>query len=347
MSTGYFHRVAQETPTRIWVNNPSIEENTLAIEAGAISCTTNPSYCSKLLSSDPDHIRAIIDAVIQETDDNDHAAELVYKRAVQPILEEFLPLYEASAGKQGFVTVQGDPRLDEDAEAIIEESLRYRELGENYMAKIPCNHAGILAIEKLVTMNVPICATEIFSVAQAVYVCELYEKTCQDAGVSPPFFVTHITGIFDQLWQSQVKAEHIDIAPELLEQAGTVVARKQHHIIRERGYSVGILGGGARNLEHFTEIVGGDFHVTLNWRDIKALIDEDRHVANRIDVELSEAEINELIEKLPNFRRAYFEDAHTPEQFTDFGPLVFFRTMFLNGYARLLDEIINRRALLQ
>ena len=49
MAKGYFHRLHQETPTRLWINNPTLEEADLAIEAGAISCTTNPSY------SRPDH----------------------------------------------------------------------------------------------------------------------------------------------------------------------------------------------------------------------------------------------------------------------------------------------------
>lgn len=346
MTKGYFHRVAEETPTRIWINNPSAEENRLAIEAGAISCTTNPSYCSKLLSSDPDYIRGVIDEVIRETDDNDTAAELVYQQVAKRILNEFLPLYEESNGQQGFVTVQGDPRLDDDPELIIEETLRYKALGPNYMAKIPCNHGGLQAMERLIAMDMPICATEVFSIGQAIYVCEFYQRVSKEAGVRPPLYVTHITGIFDQLWQNQVKAENIDIAPEVLALAGTAIARKEHRIIRERGYPVGILGGGARNLEHFTEIVGGDLSVTMNWRDIKALVDEDRPVENRIDVELSESELNELVEKLPNFRRAYFEGEHPVEQFADYGPLVFFRTMFLNGYARLLDEITDRRALL-
>jgi hypothetical protein len=32
------------------------------------------------------------------------------------------------------------------------------------------------------------------------------------------------------------------------------------------------------------------------------------------------------------------------KEFANFGPLMFFKTMFLNGYARLLDEVAERRA---
>ena len=49
MARSYFHRVKTETPTHFWVNNPTVKEAQLAIDAGAVSCTTNPTYASKML----------------------------------------------------------------------------------------------------------------------------------------------------------------------------------------------------------------------------------------------------------------------------------------------------------
>jgi len=49
MAKLYFHRVQMETLTRFWVNNPTIKEAQLAIDAGAVSCITNPTYASKML----------------------------------------------------------------------------------------------------------------------------------------------------------------------------------------------------------------------------------------------------------------------------------------------------------
>lgn len=51
MISGYFHRVTDETDTRLWINNPTIKETEMAIAAGAISCTTNPSYSSRMIKS--------------------------------------------------------------------------------------------------------------------------------------------------------------------------------------------------------------------------------------------------------------------------------------------------------
>ncbi len=345
MLKGYFHQVAEETPTKVWVNNPRSSELQKAIEAGAVSCTTNPSYCSTVMRLEPDYLRGVIDQVIEEIGDNDATAMRVYQIATERVLRAFLPVYEVSKGEHGYVTMQGDPRLDADPDAIAEESLECQKLGPNFMAKIPVTEAGIEAMERLVEKDVPICATEIFSIAQVVEMCEVYQRAASRSGKYPPFYVTHITGIFDQYWQGVVKNEHIDISPDALAQAGCIIARKEYRILKERGYPGIFLGGGARGLHHFTEMVGGDLAVTLNWTTMEELIEADYPVVSRIDAEAPESVVDELCEKLPNFSRAYYEDALPVEEYKDFGPVVFFRTMFLNGYNRLLDEIADRRLL--
>jgi transaldolase len=97
-------------------------------------------------------------------------------------------------------------------------------------------------------------------------------------------------------------------------------------------------------VQHFTEFVGGDLHITINWSTAEELITKDGPVVSRIDAPTPREVVEELRAKVPGFRRAYDEDGLAVEEFADFGPLMFFRTMFLNGYARLLDEVAERRA---
>lgn len=344
MNLGYFHRVAKETPTRFWINNPTGQQIKQAIEAGAINMTSNPSYASKLLQNEPDYINGVIDDVVKETEGDNEAADLVNQRIVLRALEQFLPLYKGSGDEQGYVTIQGDPRVDDNADTIIEEALRHRHLGENLMAKIPVTLAGTQAMEVLIAKGVPICATEIFSISQAVYVCELYERVARESRKNPKLFVTHITGIFDEYLENYVQRHGIGIAPEILAEAGCTVARKEYRILKKRGYETTLLGGGARGTQHFTEMVGGDVHITINWDTAKSLIEDDGPVICRIDAETPEDVINELSKKLPDFRRAFYEDGLSLEEFKDFGPVMFFRNMFLKGYNHLLSEIAARRA---
>lgn len=343
MDQRYFHRVTQQTPTRFWIHNPTDLEVELAMAAGAIGCTTNPAYCSKLLERETAYIRHLIDEVVRDVADDEAAAEIVYGKAALRLMRRFLPLFKRSAGVGGYVTMQGDPRVDDDPDAIIRSAERWAASSENFMAKIPVTIAGAQAVEYLITKNIPVCATEVFSVDQAVYICEVYRRASAASGKHPPFYVTHITANFDQYLATLVKEQNIDIAPAVLAQAGCIIARKQYRLLKQRGYECTMLGGGARGHQHFTEMVGSDMHVTINWSTAESLIASDPPVESRIDVEPSPVVVEELSAKLTDFHRAFQENAHAPEEFGEFGPRILFRNMFLKGYQHLLGEIRNRR----
>jgi transaldolase len=156
--------------------------------------------------------------------------------------------------------------------------------------------------------------------------------------------VTHITGILDEYWRGIVESERVSISPDALRQAGCTVAREEYRLIRERGYKATMLGGGARGTHHFTEMVGADMSVTLNWSTVNELIEEDAPALSRIDARVSNELRDEMMRSLPGFSRAFVEGKLAIEEAADFGPLVLFRGNFLNGYARLIDEIANRRS---
>jgi len=343
MASGYFHHVAQKTPTRFWVNNPSADDMEKAITAGALNCTTNPAYCSKLFQSDPDYIHGIVDRVAKEIDDDDMAADRVYQLASSRVLAQFRPLYEQSAGAHGYVTMQSDPREDEDTDFIVRAALAYRSLGDNFMTKIPVIQGGLQAIERLVAEDIPICATEVFSIDQTICICELYRRAVERTGKKPPFYVTHITGIFDEYLAGLAQRDGIDISPEVLAYAGCAVARKEYQMLKERGYETTMLGGGARGTHHFTEFVGGDVHITINWSTAQSLIEADGPVVSRIDAETPQHVLDELTEKFIDFRRAYYEGALPVEEFAEFGPVQLFRNSFLKGWHHLLTEVAARR----
>ena len=343
MPGDYFHHVARETGTRVWINNPTLADLKASIAAGAINGTTNPAYGSKLLKAEPDYLPAVIDSVIANVDDDNEAADVVYQKISRRFMDEFLPLHESSGGQQGLVTMQDDPRRDERADWIVEATLRHAKVGRNYMAKIPVIEAGMEAMAQLVALDIPMCATEVFSIAQAVAMCEVYQQASAKSGKAPPFYLTHITGIYDEEIQAQIESQGIDIDPELVRQAGTIVMRKQYRVIKERGYATTMLGGGARDTYHFTEWVGGDVHVTINWSTFEELFELDPPIENRLDVVDEEDAIAELREKIPDFRRAYDDDGLSPPEFAGFAPLLRFRNNFIDGCDALLQAIADRR----
>ncbi len=288
--------------------------------------------------------KLVVQAISNTTDDN-RAADLVQQGLVKRIMNIFLPLYERQPGLQGFVSIQGNPQADEDSKHIVDEALRYRELGKNFIAKIPVTEAGLRAMEALIAENMPTIATEVMGIAQAIEACEMYQRVSASAGVHPPFYLTHITGILDEHLTNVVRKERIEISPGVLSQAGCIVARKQYRIFKERNYPGTMLGGGARGLHHFTEMVGGEIHITINWKGTAdKLIELNPLVADRVHAPAPQEVVDELLEKIPDFAKAYIEDGLSTEEFRSFGPVVLFRSSFIAGWQHLLDVIKRRRA---
>ena len=348
MEKGYFHRINEQTKNRFWINNPTPLEAEQAIEAGAICCTTNPTYVSKQIKTESEHdyCLQIVDEVIKETQNDKEVATLVQRKIVKRILDKFLPLYEKKPGQAGFVSIQGDPYTDEDPNAIISEALVDLKLSKNVIAKIPATEAGLKAIETLIEMDMPIIATEVMAISQAIYVWELYRRVSKRTGKTPPFFTTHITGIFDDHLKNVVARDGIKISKDLLWQAGCIVARKQYKILKERQYPGLMLGGGARGLHHFTEMIGSDMHITINWKGTAdQLLETDPPVVYRMDTPAPDYVIDELLEKIPDFAKAYLEDGLEVSEFKDFGPVVLFRSSFIKGWDNLLKIIKEQRGL--
>ena len=344
MLEGYFHRVHRETSTRVWVNNPTGADLQRGIDAGAVSGTTNPKYGAALVEDEPEYIRSIIDEVLLTESHPYRAADAVYQRISRRFMEAFLPQWESSDGDWGFVTMQDDPRLDEDPKLILEAARRHREVAPNYMAKIPVIESGMEAMRQLVNENIPMCATECFTVAQAVAMCETYEAAANATGNAPPFYITHITGVLDDDLSEWVAENEVDLAPELLHMAGSIVARRQYKVIKERGFRATMLGGGTRSNHHVTELVGGDAHITTNWSTFDELVKLDGPVVDRIHLVDSPADVAELRAKVPRFREAYDDDGITPAGFKDYPALVRFRNSFIDGAVQLDEEIAARHA---
>ena len=342
MKEPYFIRVAKQTPTEFWINNPTREQANWAIANGATGCTNNPSYGQKMLDHpvEGSYARQVFGEALRESNNPDEVAAIFQRKLVRPICEKFLPLFEKTGGRQGFVTIQGDPIHEDDPGVIVREALANRKVAPNVSCKIPTTQAGLAAMEHLVAEDVPLTATEIFGIQQAVVLAETYRQASRRSGKAPRLFVAHIAGIYDDHLKNEVERLRIDISPDVLWQGGLAVARKLYRLMEERAYPGTFLGGGARGLHHFTEMVGGKLCVTINWEGTAdKLLEQDPPVVYRLFNPVPDRVIGELTEKLRDFRRGYEEEGLKVEEFYDFGPVNLFRSMFTASWQRVLHLI--------
>jgi transaldolase len=344
MADNFFMALKKQTPTRLWINNPTPQEMKLSIDHGAVSCTTNPTYGANMIRRDPDYARQVIRDCLKHSPDDDVVADLVQQRMVARVLPVFRPIFDAGNGWDGVVSIQGDPRFDPDADHIIGEAYRYRDLGPNFIAKVPATAAGLRAMEVLLADGIPVISTEVFGIPQLVASCEMYRRAVAKRGIRPAFYVTHITGIFDEYLKEYAQAKGIAIAPEVLAVAGASVCRKQYRLMRERGYDGILLGGGARGTNHFTDFVGGAVHITINWSTAEEILAANTPVVEKMSIQTPSHVIAELEEKLPDFKKAWREGGLSVGQFAEFGPVQKFRNQFLKGWHTLLDTVKGERA---
>lgn len=346
MNDTYFQRVMAQSPTMFWINNPTLEQVDLALKHGALGCTNNPSYTQKMLDHPTygEETSKILDQVLKEVDDDRAAAIEFQARMVKPVADKFIPLFEQSHGEHGLVSIQGDPFADADVKDIVKQALDNRKISPNICCKIPLTEPGLEAIEELVPQNVPMNATEIFAVSQFVALAETYERVARKSGIFPMMYMSHIAGIYDDYFRNYVEENDVQISPDVLHQAGLAVARKVYQIMTERAYKCVFIGGGARGLHHFTEMVGGRVVITINWvGTADRLIELNPPVVYRLFNPVPQKVIDELMEKLPAFKKGYVEDGLSVDEFEDFGPVQLFKSAFTTSWGKVLEVIKERR----
>lgn len=120
---------------------------------------------------------------------------------IQKAADILRPLYDA--GDDGYVSIEVDPYLCDDAEATIAEGIRlYQSINRpNVMIKVPATEAGYVAMEALASQGIAINATLIFSVDQALKCAGAFNRASQKSSVDTVIsvFVSRIDRAIDEI----------------------------------------------------------------------------------------------------------------------------------------------------
>ncbi len=144
------------------------------IAAGEIDgLTSNPSIFEVALAQDSAYGPQL--AELRGADPRDALWSLM-KADVRAACDLFLPLYQESDGRRGFVSIEVDPAKAFDAEATVAEALAIAgELDRpNLMVKVPGTEPGLEAIPQLLAEGINVNVTLLFSVARYEAVARAY-----------------------------------------------------------------------------------------------------------------------------------------------------------------------------
>src|SRR3954452_14763643 len=320
-------RMARETPTRLWNDSATPAELAAAIGWGAVGATCNPVILLAALHSEPPRWQG---RIRRYADEHPTASESQIGWAmVDELSVEAAALlsdaFAEHAGRNGRLSVQTDPRLYRDTDALVAQAVRFDSLAPNIIVKIPATQAGIRAMEEATYRGVSINATVSFTVPQAVAVAEAIERGLQrreaeglDVATMGPV-CTIMVGRLDDWIKAVAARDAVTVDPGVLEWAGVAVFKQAYEVFDERGYRTRLLSAAFRNHMHWSQFVGGDVVISppFDWQ--LRLNGSGIAPRPRMDDPVAPHVVEALYDHLEQFRIAYDENGLTLDRFDGYG----------------------------
>jgi len=182
-----------------FIERTFLEEEFKELIANGIvnGATSNPAIFKNAILTSPAY-KEQLSSLAHLSSKEKYEAVAIYD--IQSAADILRPLYDA--GDDGYVSIEVDPFLCDDANATIAEGIRLHATIErpNVMIKVPATKAGYIAMEALASQGIPVNATLIFSVEQALKCAEAFERASHKAGVDTVIsvFVSRIDRAIDE-----------------------------------------------------------------------------------------------------------------------------------------------------
>lgn len=328
--------------------------------------TTNPRLTRKVLDLLPGEVGPIADRMIIDNPVKDNAklAWKLYKAITEEGAQLYMPLFEKSKYKKGYVSAQVDPRLVTDVKEMLWQALELYKIAPNIMVKCPGSKEGIYLIQILTSLGIPTNSTLVFNVPGAMQVAKAVKRGYEIGtgwGVDYTKWrsvITIMIGRFEERPQFAQSANEagIELTEELKRWAGIAIAKKTHNILNEasNGYRSKLLlcsarpGPGEGNVYHIEKIAGGNLVYTLNPEIIDDFmrICACKDIYSQINEEVPSDIMNKLL-SIPYFKAGYEEDGIAIEDFVNHPAFVYTRDEFSGSMKEIEEYIEHRRKLLK
>jgi transaldolase len=200
-------------------------------ELSITGLTSNPTIFDHAITKSQDYDTAIR----QKMREGKSGEELFFDLALEDLTQAadlFRPIYDATDGVDGWVSLEVSPLLAYDtAKTIAEAKQLYAWAGwPNLFIKIPGTRQGLPAIEEAIFAGVPVNVTLLFSREHYVAAADAYMRGIARriaAGLHPN--VRSVASVFISRWDKAV----VDKTPhELRDQLGIAVAKRTYRAYR-------------------------------------------------------------------------------------------------------------------
>jgi transaldolase len=175
----------QEIGQSVWVDSLSrddIQNGNLQrmMEDGVLGVTSNPTIFQQAIAQSE-----LYDEELQElaekTDDAKEIFRRIAVRDIQDACDIFMPVYDQTEHRDGYVSLEVAPELAFDTEGTITRARLVWEMVDrpNLLVKIPATKEGLPAIEESIAAGISVNVTLIFSLERYRAVAQAYIRGLQ------------------------------------------------------------------------------------------------------------------------------------------------------------------------
>lgn len=327
-------------------------------------CTTNPSLSWKAVQSDLEFWSGWVDELVASNPDLDtkELYWLTYKEVVKRGAEMYMPLFEATNGRFGWLSGQLDPRLFTESEQMIHDAQELSALSPNVMIKVPASMQGVEVVKVLTSKGIGTNTTVCFTLPQIMAAANAAMegvKLAQENGVDLSKWRAVITMMVGRLTEREaldVQAERRNITLSWQDKHwfGIAVFRRAYRILSEGGYVSKMLAcslrdgpvvAGKRRFWDVEKIAGGEIVYTCPPYVLEPLfeIGDDLVFKPEIEDEVPQEVMDKLL-KIPYCIQAYDPNGLALEQFNDHPATVSTVEAFSKGSIGLENFVRERKA---
>jgi len=306
--------------------------------------TTNPPLSQQAIQDDPAFWEKVAADILAKNSGLDKEGLFweLYKTVVKRGSQMYLPLFEASKYKEGFLSGQVDPRSVFDKEAMIRQAEEIAAINPNVMVKVPGSKQGYEVIEYLTAKGIPTNNTLTFVFAQLKDCADTVKRgleTARKNGVDLSKWrsvITHMEGRFGNLGglKDLAAAAGVELTDGEIRLAELAIFKKAYKYLKDNDLPSKMLScslilgptvDGDNRIWHLEEKSGADVVMTCP----PSFIDQ---VINLPGVEKINLEKDRILEDIPRdlmdklmrvpyFDKGYAADGYSRDEYSTIPPL--------------------------
>lgn len=325
-------------------------------------CTTNPSLSWQAIQSDPSFWTEWVDELIKSSPglSLNETVWMTYKEVVKRGAEMYLPVFEATKGRFGWMSGQLDPRLFTETDRMVHDAEELSALSPNVMIKVPASMQGIEVIKILTSKGISTNTTVCFTLPQILASANAAKdgmKIAEKNGVNLQKWRAVITMMIGRLTENetldvQAARRSIQLSWQDKHWFGIAVFRRAYRLLTRGGYASKMLAcsmrvgpnvAGKMRFWDVQKIAGGDIVYTCPPYVLEPLfeIGDDLEFDDEINKGVP-LDVLDKMHKIPFCIQAYDPNGLELEQFNSHPSTISTIETFSKGFTGLEGFITKR-----